>query len=158
MRDQNIDVNGSKFLGGRIGFAGPIGMDLGASLHTGIYNEDEELRVTLLGVDARFEYRGFELKGEFVQATQQTSADDLKKRGVYLQAAYLPVAWFEPAIRFSQMEFPGASNRDLRELSFGGSLYPSDLGALRVFYRVNKERSVTETENNQFIVQFTVAF
>jgi hypothetical protein len=69
-----------------------------------------------------------------------------------------PVEWFEPAIRFSQMDFPRASNRDLREVSFGGSLYPSDLGALRVFYRVNTERSVTETKNNQFIVQFTVGF
>jgi hypothetical protein len=69
-----------------------------------------------------------------------------------------PVEWFEPAIRFSQMDFPGATNRDLREVSFGGSLYPSDLGALRVFYRVNKERSVPETKNNQFIVQFTVGF
>jgi hypothetical protein len=71
MRDHNIDVNGSKFLGGRIGLAGPIGMDLGASLHTGIYNEDDELRVTLIGIDARFEHRGFELKGEFVQATRR---------------------------------------------------------------------------------------
>jgi hypothetical protein len=33
-----------------------------------------------------------------------------------------PVEWFEPAIRFSQMDFPGATNRDLREVSFGGSL------------------------------------
>ena len=158
MRDNNIDVDGSKFLGGRLAFVGTLGMDLGASLHTGIYDEENDLRVSLVGVDARFAYRGFELKGEFVQATQKTTADDLEKRGVYLQASYLPVGWFEPAIRFSQMDFPGASNRDLREVSFGGSLYPSDLGALRVFYRVNKERSVTETKNNQFIVQFTVGF
>jgi len=96
MRDHNIDVDGSKFLGGRIGFAGPIGMDLGASLHTGVYNDEDELRVTLLAFDARFAHRGFELKGEFVQATQETTTNDLKKRGVYLQASYLPVAWFEP--------------------------------------------------------------
>lgn len=158
MRDNNVDVDGPKFFGGRLAFVGPIGMDVGASLHTGVYNKDNDLSVTLVGVDARFEYRGVELKGEFVQATQQTTAADLKKRGVYLQASYLPVGWFEPAIRFSQMDFPGSSNRDLREVSVGGSLYPSDLGALRVFYRINKERSVTEAKNNLFIVQFTVAF
>lgn len=158
MRDNNIDVDGSKFFGGRLGFVERHGFDIGASLHTGVYNDEEDLGVTFFGFDATLQQAGFELKGEFVQATQETATGDLDKRGFYVQAGYLPVSWFEPTIRFSQMDFPGASNRDLREVSFGASFYPSDIGALRIFYRVNKERSVTETRNNQFTVQFTVGF
>ncbi|HLG04879.1 MAG TPA: porin [Gemmatimonadales bacterium] len=158
MRDNNIDVDGSKFFGGRLGFVGPHGFDIGASVHTGVYNDENDLRVTLFGVDATFQHSGFELKGEFVQANQQTTAEDLKKRGFYGQASYLATTWFEPTVRFSQMDFPGESNRDLREVSLGASFYPSDFGALRIFYRVNKERSVTEVKDNLFIAQFTVGF
>lgn len=158
MRDNNLDVDGSKFYGGRVGFVERHGFDIGASLHTGTYNDAEGLDVTFLGFDATLQQAGFELKGEYVQASQETATGDLDKKGFYVQAGYLPVSWFEPTIRFSQMDFPGDSNRDLREVSFGGSFYPSDLGALRIFYRVNKERSVPETDNNQFTVQFTVGF
>ena len=56
------------------------------------------------------------------------------------------------------MEFPGASDRDLQEISVGVSIYLSDFGALRLFGRFNNERSVTEVDNNQFIAQFTVGF
>jgi hypothetical protein len=158
MRDNNLDADRSKSVGARLGFVGPMGFDIGASVHTGAYNAEDDLDVTLVGVDATFQQAGFELKGEVVQATQETTTADLKKNGYYLQASYLAGTWFEPAIRFSQMDFPGASNRDLREVSVGASLYASDVGVLRLFYRVNKEQSVTEVKDNLFTAQFTVAF
>jgi len=158
MRDNNLDADRSKSVGARLGFVGPMGFDIGASVHTGAYNAEDDLDVTLVGADATFQQAGFELKGELVQATQETATADLKKNGYYLQASYLAGTWFEPAIRFSQMDFPGASNRDLREVSMGASLYASDVGVLRLFYRVNKERSVTERKDNLFTAQFTVAF
>lgn len=158
MRDNNLDADRSKSVGARLGFVGPRGFDIGASVHTGVYNAADDLGVTMVGVDATFQQAGFELKGEVVQATQETTTTDLKKKGFYVQASYLLGSWFEPAVRLSQMDFPGASNRDLREVSAGASLYASDVGVLRLFYRVNKERSVTETKNNLFTAQFTVAF
>jgi hypothetical protein len=140
------------------GGVGPMGFDIGASVHSGAYNSANDLDLTLVGADATFQRAGFELKGEVVKATQETSTADLKKTGYYLQASYLAGSWFEPAIRFSEADFPGASNRDLREVSVGASLYASDVGVLRLFYRVNKELSVAERKDNLFTAQFTVAF
>lgn len=158
MRDNNLDLDGGKFFGGRVGFVERHGFDIGASLHTGEYNEENDLAVTFVGFDAALQRSGFELRGEYVQATEESLTGDLDKTGFYLQAAYLVRSWLEPTVRFSQMNFPDASNRDLREVSFGASFYPSDLGALRVFYRINTERSVTEVDDNLFIIQFTVGF
>jgi len=158
MRDNLLDVDANKAVGGRLGYVSRIGFDLGASIHTGTYNDSLALDVTFLGADATFQKAGFELKGEWVQATQQAAAGDQKKRGYYAQASYLLIPQVEPTVRFSQMEFPGDSPRDLREFSFGFSVYPSDLGALRLFYRVNKQLTVPEVKDNQFIAQLTVGF
>lgn len=158
MRDNNEDVDRNKFAGGRLGYVSNIGFDVGASFHTGKYDAAAALGVTFIGVDASFQKGGFELRGEFVQATQESTGGDLKKSGWYAQAAYLILPSVEPAVRFSQMEFPGASPRDLREISVGVSIYPSDFGALRLFGRINTERSVPEVDNNHFIAQFTVGF
>jgi hypothetical protein len=158
MRDNNVDADRSKSVGARLGWVGPMGFDIGASVHSGAYNSANDLDLTLVGADATFQRAGFELKGEVVKATQETSTADLKKTGYYLQASYLAGSWFEPAIRFSEADFPGASNRDLREVSMGASLYASDVGVLRLFYRVNKELSVAEMKDNLFTAQFTVAF
>lgn len=162
MRDNNEDLDRNKFVGGRLGYVSRIGFDLGASVHTGKYLDPEgdvgDLSVTFFGFDAAFQKSGFELRGEFVQAEQESSTGDLTKRGYYAQASYLLLSNLEPAVRFSRMEFPGASDRDLQEISVGVSIYLSDFGALRLFGRFNNERSVTEVDNNQFIAQFTVGF
>ena len=158
MRDNNEDVDRNKFVGGRLGYVARMGLDLGASIHTGKYDPANDLSVTFFGVDAAFQKSGLEVRGEFVQANQDATAGDLKKTGFYAQVAYLATSTIEPAIRFSQMEFPGASNRDVREISLGVSVYPSDFAALRVFGRINKERSVPEVDDNLLTVQFTVGF
>jgi hypothetical protein len=158
MTGNNVDVDRNKFVGGRLGYVAQMGLDLGVSFHTGTYDAAADLGVTYVGVDGAFQKDAFELRGEFVQATQQSSGGDLKKTGWYAQAAYLVLPTIEPAVRFSQMDFPGASNRDLREISLGVSFYLSDLGALRLFGRINKERSLPEVDDNLFTAQFTVAF
>lgn len=158
MRDNNVDVDRNKAAGGRVGYASRVGFDVGGSFHTGKYDAVADLAVTFIGADAAFQKGGLELRGEFIQATQESSGGDLKKNGWYVQAAYLVLPTVEPAVRFSQMEFPGASNRDVREISVGVSIYPSDFGAFRLFGRFNTERSLPEVDNNQFIAQFTVGF
>ena len=159
MRDNLIDVDKSKSFGGRLAFVARQGFEIGASVLTGTYNDTlGGLGVTLIGADATFQRGGFELKGEIVQAKQDAPGGDLTKSGFYAQTSYLALPWIEPAVRFSQMAFPGASNRDQTEISAGVSLYPSDFGALRLFYRINNERSIPEAKNNLFTAQFTVGF
>jgi len=158
MRDNNEDVDRNKFVGGRLGFVARMRFDVGASLHTGTYDAANNLAVTFIGVDGAFRTHGLELRSELVRAAQEATAGELKKTGFYAQAAYLVTPAIEPAVRFSQMEFPGASARDVREISVGVSVYPSDFGALRLFGRINKERSTPEVNNNLFIAQLTVGF
>ena len=158
MRDNNVDADRSKFVGGRLGFVARTGLDVGGSVHTGKYDAANDLTVTFFGADVTFQRSGLEIKGEFVQANQDATAGDLEKRGYYAQVAYLVVSTVEPTVRFSQMDFPGASNRDVREISVGLSIYPSDFAAVRLFGRFNKERSVPEVDDNQFIAQLTVGF
>ncbi len=158
MRDNNEDVDRNKFAGGRVGYVSRVGFDVGASFHTGKYDAAADLAVTFIGVDAAFQKSGFEARGEFVQATQEATGGDLDKTGFYLQASYLALPTVEPTVRFSRMEFPGAAAQDLQEISIGVSVYPSDLAALRVFGRFNKERTGPEVDNNVFIIQFTVGF
>jgi len=158
MRDNNVDVDRNKFAGGRVGYVSRAGFDVAASFHTGKYDAASDLAVTFIGVDAAFQKSGFEARGEFVQATQETTGGDLDKTGFYVQASYLVLPTVEPTVRFSQMDFPGAAAEDLQEISIGVSIYPSDIGALRLFGRFNKERTGPEVANNQFIAQFTVGF
>lgn len=158
MRDNNLDANRNAFVGGRLGYVSREGFDVGASLHTGKYDPDNnDLRVTLYGADAAFHRWGVEIRGEFVQANQDATTapgGQIKKRGGYGQLAYLVRRTVEPAIRVSQRNFPS----EVREYSLGLSVYPSDLGALRLFYRVNEELGVPEVRNNAFTAQLTVGF
>ncbi|HEU5262784.1 MAG TPA: hypothetical protein VFU41_15295, partial [Gemmatimonadales bacterium] len=154
LRDNLVDVDRNKFVGGRLGFVARMGLDVGASINTGRYDSANDLTITLFGADARYERSGFEIRGEFVQANQDATAGQIKKRGGYGQLAYLARRTIEPTVRVSQKNFPG----EVREYSAGFSVYPSDLAALRLFYRVNEELGRAETRNNLFTAQFTVAF
>ncbi len=154
MRDNLEDVDQNKFAGGRLGFVARMGLDVGASIHTGKYDPADDLTITFFGADARYERSGFEIRGEYVQANQDVIGGDIKKRGGYGQVAYLVRRTIEPTVRVSQKNFPS----EVREYSVGFSVYPSDLGALRLFYRVNEELGRAETRNNLFTAQLTVGF
>jgi len=154
LRDNLVDVDRNKFVGGRLGFVARMGLDVGASINTGRYDPANDLTITMFGADARYERRGFEIRGEFVQTNQDATAGQIKKRGGYGQLAYLVRRTIEPTVRVSQKNFPS----EVREYSVGFSVYPSDLGALRLFYRVNEELGRAEIRNNLFTAQFTVAF
>ncbi len=154
MRDNVVDVDRDKFVGGRLGFVSRMGLDVGASVHTGKYDPADGLRVTLFGADGRYARGEFEIRGEYVQANQDVTGGDIKKRGGYVQFGYLVRRTIEPTVRVSQKNFPG----EVREYSAGFSVYPSDLAALRLFYRVNEELGRAETRNNLFTAQLTVGF
>lgn len=149
-----------KSFGGRLGIElGAPAVDLGASIYRGNYLDDPDVNRTLAlyGADAAFHYRGLELRAEGVLADQDVTGGSLTKKGGYVQGAYLIQARFEPVVRFSLRDMPGES-RDARRLSLGGNFYVSPNAAVRIAYHVNSEKSGFESDNNQLIVQWSMAF
>lgn len=166
MRDNVEDVDNNIALGARAGFVSTRGFDVGASLYNGVYcdsacsSSSGDLNLRILGFDASYRSGPMEVRGEWMQAAQDTSlTDDVTKSGFYVQGSYLFVPTVEAALRLSQVDFPDAAN-DKRRISLGFSLYPSDAAAVRIFYNINRHfgSGVTDPKDDSFIVQFTVGF
>jgi hypothetical protein len=165
MRDNVVDVNNNIALGGRLGFVSRLGFDAGASVYNGVYCDSacsgtETLTLRIIGADASDRRGPFEVRGEGMSATQDTSAaDNVTKSGLYVLASYAVRPTLELAARYSQVDFPTPAG-DRGRISLGVNLYPSDAAALRFAYNINSETGsgVTKVKNDSFIVQFTVGF
>jgi hypothetical protein len=160
MRDNFVDADNNIAVGTRLSFVSNLGFDVGASAYNGIYNDAADLNLRILGLDASYRRGPLEVRGEWMSATQDTSASlDVTKSGFYLLGSYALRSWVEPAVRYSQVDFPG-SGADRSRISLGVNLYPSDAAAFRFAYNANRElgSGVTQVKNNSFIAQFTVGF
>ncbi|MFQ5447085.1 MAG: porin [Saprospiraceae bacterium] len=154
--DDNGGVDGNKALGGRIGLElAPQGFDIGASIYSGNYSDDpnNDLTLTMYGVDAAFRKNGFELRAEMVSASQDVSDGSWTKTGGYAQASYLVGGKWEPVVRYSTRNMPGES-KDNSRISFGVSYYISAAAAFRINYHINGEKSGSK-DNDVFVMQFT---
>ncbi len=83
---QKSDNNHDKALVGRFGFSPRLGIDLGASFHTGKYDDAGNNRLSILGADAQFTQGPIELQGEYGQATADGFNGD--QRGAYAQTNF----------------------------------------------------------------------
>jgi hypothetical protein len=149
-----------KSFGGRLGLElPPQGFSLGASAYSGNYLDDPSrtLTLSLFGADAAYHYAGLELRAEGVLANQQATGGNLRKKGGYMQAAYLIGSRFEPVIRFSFRDLPGDA-QDRRRLSFGASYYVSASSSVRLAYHINMEKTGFKSGDNSLISQFNVVF
>ena len=83
---QKSDNNHDKALVGRFGFSPRLGIDLGASFHTGKYDDAGNNRLSIFGADAQFTQGPIELQGEYGQATADGFNGD--QRGAYAQTNF----------------------------------------------------------------------
>ena len=168
MRDNNEDVDNNIALGTRVGFVSTMGFDVGASVYNGVYCDSlcsgtADLNLRILGFDASYRRGPVEVRGEWMQAAQDTSAaGNLTKSGLYVQGSYAINPTVEAAVRLSQVDFPDVpdARNDRRRISLGFNLYPSDAAAVRIFYNLDRNfgSGITDAKDNSFIVQFTVGF
>jgi hypothetical protein len=150
----------NKAIGGRLGLEFlPQGFDIGGSVYTGNYSDDADvdLNLTLFGADAAWRGSGLELRAEFVTASQETTTEDLTKKGGYAQAAYLIDSRWEPVVRYSFRDMPGES-QDQNRFSFGMNFYISPASVVRADYHINGEDSDFETDNDTFVLAWTIVF
>lgn len=150
----------NKSIGTRLGldFA-PSGFDVGLSVMTGNYSDtpDENLSLTLTGVDLAYHYEGIEVRGELVHASQEVSdGDNLSKTGGYMQAAYKLAPKVEPVVRWSSRNMPGDGS-DKSRFSLGINYYLSSASSVRINYHINNEK-VNDSDNNVFATQFNMTF
>lgn len=90
---QTRDNNSSRALSGRVSFVGYPWWEAGVSYHTQTYDDASQLGLDFLGVDFSGRYRGFELRGEWLESVAERRvagafASDLEKDGWYGQLAY----------------------------------------------------------------------
>lgn len=95
------DNNGSPALVGRLAWQAEFGLELGASVHTGVYNRfkkeglvvDDKRRLTIVALDGEFRWNALLLQGEFAQADVQIPPSLIglfaeAQQGFYAQAVY----------------------------------------------------------------------
>ncbi|MDA0709662.1 MAG: hypothetical protein O3B73_05560 [bacterium] len=115
------DNNNDKALVGRIGISPHLGIDLGASLHTGKYDASGAHRLSILGLDAKISRRFFEAQGEYAYATAGGISSD--QQGAYAQAnihfaqdLLMPNSIFTGVIRWDWVDF---ASSDVGDSEFG---------------------------------------
>ncbi|HPF35737.1 MAG TPA: hypothetical protein P5571_12700 [Candidatus Krumholzibacteria bacterium] len=90
---QKSDNNENKALAGRLGWSPALGLDFGASVHTGKYDDLGEKNLSIVGLDGTARLGNLDLRGELglVSADVDRTAEPAlaeSQRGHYLEAAY----------------------------------------------------------------------
>jgi hypothetical protein len=84
---QKQDNNEEKSVVGRLNYSPLIGVDLGASLHWGAYDDDGDDNLTIAALDGSVNRGPWEVRGEFARASVDGAAAE-DRFGYYAQAAY----------------------------------------------------------------------
>ncbi len=90
---QKADNNDDKAVVGRVGFSPRLGTTLGASIHTGKYDDDGDLRLTIAALDARTTFGAVELQGEVAMASADIDRDANPTTAESQRGAYGQVNW-----------------------------------------------------------------
>lgn len=90
---QKADNNENKAVTGRLGWSPRLGLDFGASVHTGKYDDAGEKSLSIMGLDATARLGNLDLRGELglVSADVDKAAEPglaEAQRGHYLEADY----------------------------------------------------------------------
>lgn len=133
-----VDVEMKMASGGRIGVNPHKMIDFGGS-YAGFFDHDNNLDMSLLGVDLQLSYKGFSLKGEYIVHQLGLAGDDaLTNSGFYGQVKYDFSEFFLVGRhgRFSRDE---ESADDLSRTSAGAGWVVKEGCELRFEYQVNSE-------------------
>ncbi len=126
---QKTDNNEEKSLVGRINYSPTIGLDLGASFHTGAYDDAGDENLTIFALDADYLRGPLDLRGEFATATVDGVPDD-NRFGYYGQIGYhflpgafpqFPNSTFTATFRY---DFVDLDSSDETRLTFGLNYRP----------------------------------
>jgi hypothetical protein len=137
---QKQDNNNDKALVGRFGFSPRLGMNFGASFHTGKYDVAGKKRLTILAIDTKLTRSIFEFQGEYARASANGIVG--KQQGVYAQTNihflhdhFLPGSVFTGIARWDYVDYNTAVGGDAEQgLSMGLNFRPVEDAAFKLDY------------------------
>ena len=142
------DNNNNRALTARVGLSPRLGMDLGASIHTGRYTDRDHSSesLTIAALDAFYSLGPLELLGEFAMAgadipEEHEGPESIDQNGWFVQMNYhflagavssLPNSIFTGIVRFDQVDFD-TDNDGLRDrrLNVGVNFRPTEDTAIK---------------------------
>ncbi|MFH1313263.1 MAG: porin [Candidatus Eisenbacteria bacterium] len=162
MRGNNRDSNhDNKARGGRIGLKPRQDTEISASYYTGAYTVDgkQNLDIWDLAFDCR---RGdLTMRGEYVGGAQETSGDDLMKRGFYGEVAYRVSSNFEAVGRYGQVDLDDGSGRDIKRSTFGLIIYPPPANHPLSNFKISQSFAHDDGKGghpHEFVIQYVIGF
>ena len=161
MRQNNRDSNhDNKSLGGRIGFRLIEELELGASYYTGAYTIDGKQDLSIMDLDGQYMGKALTVRGEYVQAIQETTSGNLHKHGFYAEAAYRVTRLFEPVVRYGQADFDDSSGHRTRRTTVGMVFYPIPEINPKLNFKISQgfiHDDGSGNEETEFVAQCVIA-
>lgn len=131
MKNNDVDLNDSnKAVGTRIAITTPVGFQAGLSYYMGAYTADGSKDITMLGLDASYEYEAFEIRAEYVSGDVEGAAVE-DRDGFYLQGAYKFLDKYEAVLRYDEIDVTGSS---VDRFTLGGNYTITDDLTFRLSY------------------------
>ncbi|MFQ5536015.1 MAG: hypothetical protein ACE5GJ_01065 [Gemmatimonadota bacterium] len=160
------DITNNKMVGGRLDIALPPWAEVNFSAFTGKYDEHDELTMSAWNVAWEARHSGFELRGEYLQTTQQFEEHDggiadLERSGFYTQLSYRGNGPWEPVVRFTRVNADEVENEVLNpaawQTSVGLDYWISPSVAVMASYEFNQEDGPT-LDNNRLNIHLAFGF
>jgi len=168
---QYRDNNEQLALGGRLNVVYRDFLEVGGSAYRGAWDDAGDLDLTMLGGHFMLRTGVANVYGEWAQATSENpgDAEDGEMSGYFIQASRLIQSRYRPAIRWGGLEYldrgdllgrsAGKGNKELTELAFAFSYYPTPPVVFKVEYTLFKEGDrVAEKDDDQLGLQAAVRF
>lgn len=174
------DNNGSPAFVGRLAWQAEFGLELGASVHTGVYNTfkqeglvvDDKRRITILALDGEFRWDRLSLQGEFAHASVQIPPSLVglfaeRQRGFYGQVVYdvlhgvlpmFPQSTLAAGARYEIVDFDARVRGDhVQRLTVGTNLRLVPDTVIKLDYQHNWMFDRLRNETRSAVIQFGVA-
>ena len=167
---QYRDNNENLALGGRVNVVHGDVVELGGSFYTGKWDDDAMYNLRLLGAHLLVNTPVADLYGEYSNGTSENApgSPDGDMSGFFIQASRLFESKYRATVRYGDLDYldtrtladgPATTDRDLSELVFGFTFYPTSKVAFKLEYNVFMEGSrATPADNNQLGIQAAVKF
>lgn len=176
----NKDRDGDKVVGGRFGLLPMAGLEIGVSGATGkaavtkleneLTGEDESLAdednrdYDVFGADFAWQFRGLDLRGEYVKSKIGSSKKGLTASGSanwktwYTQAAYrLPTTKFEGVVRYTDFDSP-VDSKDQEQWALGLNYIFAQNIIAKLGYEFNDNDTGSEADDDRWLVQMAYGF
>ncbi len=150
---QKKDNNEDKAITARVNFSPKLGIDLGASVHTGDYDDEGKYNLTIFALDGAYTRGALDLLGEYARAEIDVDKADLpnaaeSQQGYYLQASYhflhdviLPTSVFTGVVRWDSVDFDADIDGDDQErLTLGLNFRPVEDSVFKIDWQFNWKR------------------